>query len=159
MREWATIANAATARETVRIRHFYEKYAASYDYWMDFYDRALLGDERRRLCARATGNTLEIAIGTGLNLAHYPSDVRLTGIDLSPAMLAVAEQRAQRLRREVALCLGDAQALEFPPLISTQSFPCSSSRQPQTTGGSPPKLGAFSSLAGSCCCLTTFVAT
>ena len=29
------------------------------------------------------GDTLEVAIGTGLTLPHYPRNVRLTGVDLS----------------------------------------------------------------------------
>ena len=33
---------------------------------------------------QATGDVLEVAIGTGRNLPHYPADVRLTGLDLSP---------------------------------------------------------------------------
>jgi ubiquinone/menaquinone biosynthesis C-methylase UbiE len=33
---------------------------------------------------------LEVAVGTGLNLDKYPDDVRITGIDLSPEMLAHA---------------------------------------------------------------------
>jgi ubiquinone/menaquinone biosynthesis C-methylase UbiE len=102
------------ARETERLRRFYDRSAAGYDRWMRVYDRLLLGDGRRRLCARAAGHTLELAIGTGLNLALYPRDVRLTGIDLSPAMLAVSARRAQRLGREVELRRGDAQALDFP---------------------------------------------
>jgi ubiquinone/menaquinone biosynthesis C-methylase UbiE len=101
-------------RETERVRVVYERFARSYDGWMRYFDRLLLGGARARLCAEATGETLEIAIGTGLNLPHYPSSVRLTGIDLSPEMLARAAQRAQALGRGPDLRLGDAQALEFP---------------------------------------------
>jgi ubiquinone/menaquinone biosynthesis C-methylase UbiE len=49
------------------------------------------------VCSRARGDVLEVAVGTGLNLPHYPSDVRLTGIDLSPQMLEVVRQRAHEL--------------------------------------------------------------
>src|SRR5579885_88345 len=41
-------------------------------------------------------------------------DVEITGIEISPAMLAIARQRAQNLGRQVELVLGDAQALPFP---------------------------------------------
>lgn len=57
---------------------------------------------------------LEIAVGTGRNLAHYPEGVRLTGIELSPEMLAIAKDRAKEFRPEADLRLGDAQHLEFP---------------------------------------------
>ncbi|GAC1635795.1 MAG: hypothetical protein NVS4B6_03190 [Mycobacterium sp.] len=35
-----------------------------------------------------------MAIGTGRNLPFYPDAIRLTGIDLSPAMLDIARTRA-----------------------------------------------------------------
>jgi ubiquinone/menaquinone biosynthesis C-methylase UbiE len=55
-----------------------------------------------------------VAIGTGLNLVHYPDGVRLTGVEWSPTMLDLARRRAERLDRVVDLRLGDARALEFP---------------------------------------------
>lgn len=106
--------DAARARGNAWLRRYYERYAASYDGWMRYYDRAMLGDGRRRLCARAGGRTLELAVGTGLNLPHYPRDVELTGIDLSPTMLDHAGRRARTLGRAVALRPGDAHALDFP---------------------------------------------
>jgi ubiquinone/menaquinone biosynthesis C-methylase UbiE len=63
--------------------------------------------------SRATGDVLEVAVGTGLNLAHYPPGLRITGIDLSPQMLSVARQRAMELGVDVVLREGDAQALPF----------------------------------------------
>ncbi len=56
---------------------------------------------------------LEVAIGTGLNLPHYRVDATVTGIELSPAMLAIAKQRAADLGRDVDLHAGDAEALPF----------------------------------------------
>ena len=106
--------NRSASLDTAWLRRFYDTSAADYDLWMRHYDRWFLGDGRARLCARAKGPTLELAIGTGLNLALYPPEVPLTGIDLSPAMLAVAGRRARELGREVDLLVGDAQALAFP---------------------------------------------
>ena len=77
-------------------------------------ERWLLGtDHRPWACSRTTGRTLEVAIGTGLNLPHYPPGVRVTGIDLTPEMLAVARRRSADLGRSVDLTEGDAQALPF----------------------------------------------
>jgi ubiquinone/menaquinone biosynthesis C-methylase UbiE len=81
---------------------------------MRFYDPIMLGDARRRVCSRGRGRTLELAIGTGLNLPFYPQGVRLTGVDLSPAMIAVAEQRSRQLGIDAKLVVGDAHALDFP---------------------------------------------
>ncbi len=103
-----------TPQDVDRIHRFYERFAPSYDGWMRSFDRFMLGDARRSLCARAAGRTLEVAVGTGLNLVHYPASTELTGIDLSPAMLALARRRALELGREADLRPGDAQQLDFP---------------------------------------------
>jgi ubiquinone/menaquinone biosynthesis C-methylase UbiE len=97
-----------------RWRRYWDKTSASYDRQMRFCDRVLLADSRSWVCAQATGNTLEVAIGTGLNLPFYPGEVQLTGIDFSPAMLGVAQTRARQLGRTVDLQEADAQALPFP---------------------------------------------
>ena len=97
-----------------RWRRYWDKHSASYDNQMRFFDRILFGDSRSWVCSQATGDTLEVAIGTGLNLPLYPPSIKLTGIDLSPAMLAIAKQRAHDLGRDVDLREGDAEALPFP---------------------------------------------
>jgi len=50
----------------------------------------------------------------GHRLPHYSEGVRLTGVDLSPAMLAIARDRARQLGRDVTLRTGDMQALDLP---------------------------------------------
>ena len=97
-----------------RLRRYWDKHAASYDRQMGFFDRHLFAGSRDWVCARAAGQVLEVAIGTGLNLAHYPRGVQLTGVDHSPAMLQIARDRAGQLGLAVDLRAGDAQALEFP---------------------------------------------
>ncbi|MFD3687179.1 class I SAM-dependent methyltransferase [Nocardiopsis sp. NPDC058631] len=73
----------------------------------------VFGSTRARLCGRARGRVLEIAVGTGQNLAHYPDGVEVTGVDLSPAMLAHARARASALGLDAVLREGDAQELAF----------------------------------------------
>jgi ubiquinone/menaquinone biosynthesis C-methylase UbiE len=51
---------------------------------------------RRWACGGARGQTLEIGVGTGLNLPLYAQDVELTVIDLTPEMLE--RTRAARLQ-------------------------------------------------------------
>src|SRR6266704_615749 len=104
----------ARAGETARLRRYWDKHAPRYDQQMRFFDRNLFGDTRAWVCAQATGDTLEVAIGTGLNLELYPDNLRLTGIDFSPAMLERARDRARQLGRAVDLQEGDAHALAFP---------------------------------------------
>lgn len=97
-----------------RLRRFYDESAADDDLWMTHDDRVMLGDARRTACAQASGRTLELAVGTGLNLPFYPLDIRLTAVDASPAMLAIARRRAENLNLDAALGLSDARALHFP---------------------------------------------
>lgn len=96
-----------------RRRRYWDKHAASYDRQMQFAERHFLGDSRAWVCSQATGRTLEVAIGTGLNLPFYPPDVELAGVDLSPAMLTLARRRAADLGRAVDLREADALALPF----------------------------------------------
>jgi ubiquinone/menaquinone biosynthesis C-methylase UbiE len=104
----------ASDKRARRLRRYWDKHARTYDKQMAFWERRLFGDGRQWVCAQATGDVLEVAIGTGRNLPHYPQGIRLTGVDFSPAMLELARRQADRLGRQVDLRLGDAQALELP---------------------------------------------
>jgi len=104
---------ATASGETERVLRLYEKEAHKYDREMRFFEWLLFAGGREWVCSQAEGEVLEIAIGTGRNLPHYRDDVRLTGIELSPAMLEIARTRARELGRDVDLRIGDAQALEF----------------------------------------------
>jgi len=95
-----------------RMRRQWDRRSAGYDKWMDRAER-LFGDTRAWVCRQATGEVLEVAVGTGLNLGLYPEQTTVTGIDLSPAMLDLARKRAAELGREVELREGNAQRLEF----------------------------------------------
>jgi len=101
-------------KETERIRRIWDKQAPTYDRNAALWEKILFGEGRRWVCSRTHGEVLEVAIGTGLNLAFYPDGVRLSGVDLSPAMLGIARQRARELGIEVDLREGDAQGLPFP---------------------------------------------
>jgi ubiquinone/menaquinone biosynthesis C-methylase UbiE len=100
--------------ETERVRRYYERIAHRYDEYVGYFETLLVGDGRQWVCGQARGEVLEIAVGTGRNLPYYPSDVRLTGVDLTPAMLALARRRARDLGRQIDLRVGDAQALDLP---------------------------------------------
>jgi ubiquinone/menaquinone biosynthesis C-methylase UbiE len=105
---------ASRKDQTALVRDYYNRLARDYDSLTRGFDRVMLGAGRSRVCSRARGETLEIAVGTGLNLPCYPPEVTLTGVDVSPAMLSYAERRAHDLDLDVKLLLGDAQALAFP---------------------------------------------
>jgi ubiquinone/menaquinone biosynthesis C-methylase UbiE len=94
-----------------RWRRYWDRKAGDYDREMAAWDRKLFGDSRQWACGRATGAVLEVAVGTGLNLPHYPPDVTVTGVDLSDGMLAIARDRAAGTT--ATLQQGDAHDLPF----------------------------------------------
>jgi ubiquinone/menaquinone biosynthesis C-methylase UbiE len=99
---------------TDRVRAVYDRLADHYDRGMGLVDRLVkLEQARRWIASRAQGVTLEIGVGTGLNVPYYGDGVILTGIDLSSAMLAQSRKRAGDLGRAVTLHEGDAEALPF----------------------------------------------
>lgn len=98
------------------LRGVWDQYASCYDRAVRPLERLLFRGSREWVCRQATGEVLEVAVGTGLNLESYPGDARVTGVDFSPAMLAVTRLRAARLRRPVTLCGADAQHLPFADL-------------------------------------------
>ena len=87
--------------------------AASYEQKTASVERRFFADSRRGVCERAAGSTLELAVGTGLNLPFYANDVSLAGVDWSPRMVAAAERSARRLARLIALTRADATVLPF----------------------------------------------
>ncbi|WP_203995328.1 class I SAM-dependent methyltransferase [Micromonospora lutea] len=112
-----------------RLVRYWDGQAASYDRKVASVERRLLADSRRWVCQRATGSTLEVAVGTGLNLPYYPDDVDLVGVDWSPRMVRVTRQRAVGLGREMTLLPADAAALpfvdgRFDTVVSTFALCC-----------------------------------
>ena len=78
-----------------------------------FFERLTIRDSREWVCRQAMGRTLEIAVGTGLNLRWYPADVELVAVDLEPARLEIAAQRSRELRRAVGVAVADGHRLPF----------------------------------------------
>jgi len=104
-----------------RVERVYSTLARFYDAGFDW----ALGPGRRRAIARLPlgpgDRVLEVGVGTGLSIPHYPPDCRLTGIDISEPMLEQARERAESLGRgRVELGLMDARDLAFP----AESFDC-----------------------------------
>lgn len=96
------------------VARVYDRVAPLYDLYTSPMERMGGLEARRRLLARARGRVLEVGVGTGLGLEHYPPGVELTGLDISPRMLQRARRRAERLGRQVELVQGDAEHLDFP---------------------------------------------
>lgn len=95
---------------------------STYRFYAPLYDRtfgAVLGPGRRALthavCSLTPSSILEVGIGTGLTLEHYPDSSAVVGIDISDEMLDIARERAQQLRgRNIHLTAMNAEAMDFP---------------------------------------------
>jgi len=61
-----------------------------------------------------SGDLLDAGVGTGRNFPYYPKDCTVTGIDLSPSMLARARSRKTRLGTAVELFEMNVLELDFP---------------------------------------------
>lgn len=105
-----------TALDADDVRNAYRRWAGMYDRVFGSVSAA----GRRRAVAAVNADAgervLEMGVGTGLALPHYDRRKRVTGIDLSPDMLALARARAERmgLTHVEALQVGDAENTGLP---------------------------------------------
>ena len=84
-------------------------------------DRPMVAAQRKKLLENAHGDVLEIGIGTGLNLPHYPSELRkITAIDPNPSMHRKAEARIASTGMEVDKRILGGESLPF----DDASFDC-----------------------------------
>ena len=91
-----------------------------WDFSSSFYDLLAWGPEwrwaphKRELFANMQGRVLFVAVGTGQDIRFFPTGRDITGIDISPRMLARAEPRAANYQGSLDLRVMDVHALEFP---------------------------------------------
>jgi phosphatidylethanolamine/phosphatidyl-N-methylethanolamine N-methyltransferase len=103
------------------VKKTYGFYAPIYDFLFG----AVLEPGRRELSKEVAllqpSKILEVGVGTGLLLEHYPVASHVTGIDISLEMLEISRIRAKKLsHRVIYLKLMDAEKLEF----QDNSFDC-----------------------------------
>jgi phosphatidylethanolamine/phosphatidyl-N-methylethanolamine N-methyltransferase len=99
----------------------YRRYAPIYDWLFG----ASLAPGRRAMATAVHGlkarSVLEVGVGTGLTLPHYPAHCRIVGIDLCEQMLYRARNRAMRYpERRIELESMDAENMSF----ADGSFDC-----------------------------------
>jgi SAM-dependent methyltransferase len=77
-------------------------------------NRPLVAQHRRQLLATACGEVLEVGFGTGLNLRHYPAQVRrIITVDPNPGMHRLAQRRVKKARIEVDQRIVSGERLPF----------------------------------------------
>ena len=92
----------------------YQRIAPLYD-WLDLpFEYGRYRHIRPQLFSGLSGRILDAGVGTGRNIAFYPPGASVVGIDLSPAMLHRASQRARKVERSVDLRLMDVTRLDLP---------------------------------------------
>jgi SAM-dependent methyltransferase len=94
-----------TRDPTAFVREHYDRAAVRYDTLIQVPERLLFADGRQWATSQASGDVLEITVGTGRNLPHYPVGTRVTGIDLSSGMVHIAHSRAEQAAAEIARVL------------------------------------------------------
>jgi phosphatidylethanolamine/phosphatidyl-N-methylethanolamine N-methyltransferase len=109
------VASKAPVMDAASVRRAYRRWAPVYDFTF-----GLVAEAGRKhavqIINRRKGRVLEVGVGTGLSLPCYGAHLTITGIDLSPEMLAKARDKVVRrtLDHVAALHEMDAGALAFP---------------------------------------------
>jgi ubiquinone/menaquinone biosynthesis C-methylase UbiE len=103
-----------------KYNHLYETIGGFYDdiqrvfcalkgFDQDAYFRSYM----RLLEVEPGDSVLETSVGTGLNFKYLPRGVRLSGLDLSPEMLANCQSNLRRWGMDADLYVGNAESLPF----------------------------------------------
>ncbi len=95
---------------------------SSYKIWAPVYDKtfgAITTVGRKRAIGHINsrqGKVLEVGVGTGLSLKHYKPHLQITGIDVSPHMLAKARKKVAKrgLSHVKDIQEMDARAMKLP---------------------------------------------
>jgi ubiquinone/menaquinone biosynthesis C-methylase UbiE len=88
-------------------------FAAGYDRLGAGWEKRHGAELRRQLLEQARGRVLEIGVGTGLSIPHYPEVDELVGADPSEPMLRRARRRALKVGRDVTFVQAPAERLPF----------------------------------------------
>ena len=69
---------------------------------------------RERAVSFVRGKTLEVGVGVGKTLRHYPKDVELCAVDAVPEAIEIAREKARRLNLNACFEVADVEKLPFP---------------------------------------------
>ena len=100
-------------KEREKIRKRYDRISKIYDLLEQPMELAAMKKWRREVTEALEGKVLEVGVGTGKNIPHYPEGVDITAIDFSEKMLAKAREKAGRQKKNPRLILMDAQDMSF----------------------------------------------
>ena len=99
---------------TEKIKKRYNRAAKFYDIIENPMEMMALKKWRIELMKELKGKVLEVGVGTGKNIEHYPPNIDITAIDFSEKMLKKAYEKAVKFDKQVNLINMDAQNMNFP---------------------------------------------
>ena len=101
------------SNDTEKIKKRYNRVSKVYDLLEKPMESMTMGKWRGKIIEKIEGEkVLEVGVGTGKNLLHYPEDLEVTGIDFSKDMLAKAREKTKDLKN-INLIEMDAQDMDF----------------------------------------------
>jgi phosphatidylethanolamine/phosphatidyl-N-methylethanolamine N-methyltransferase len=111
----ATRALSVAAVENDFVEGVYDKLATVYDFVFGPTLHPGRVEAIKRMSIAPGTRVLEVGVGTGINLALYPRDAQITGIDFSASMLEKARERMWKKELgNTRLLQMDAADLKFP---------------------------------------------
>ena len=97
-----------------KIKHRYNRIAPFFDGMEAIFEGLFFKRWRKQLWEKAEGkHILEVGVGTGKNFDFYPGGAKITAIDFSDKMLAIAMQKAEKRYIDVNLNLMDVEYLDY----------------------------------------------
>ena len=97
----------------MRQKKAYDRIARFYDFLDLPFENRRYKPLRRILFDGMSGPLLDAGVGTGRNIPYYPKGSKVTGIDLSPAMLERARRRRDKLGAAVDLREMNVMEMDF----------------------------------------------
>ena len=111
----AARALSVTSVQTDFVEKVYQNIAGLYDYTYGPTLHPGRLEAIKKMAIRPGKHVLEVGVGTGINLALYPRNCRVTGIDLSSKMLAKAQGRIDsKALHHCEVAEMDATKMSFP---------------------------------------------
>lgn len=103
-------------------RKKWDKAAGIFDVMNGFGPERRWRPAKRRLFSRMDGRILFVAVGTGLDIAHFPPGKEIVGLDISPRMIAKAALRAADYDGRMIVREMDVHEMDYPDATFDQIF-------------------------------------
>ena len=106
----------------LQTKHKWDKAAASFDLMNGYGPERRWAPVKQAFFSRMSGKILFLAVGTGLDIAFFPPEQDIVGIDISGKMLEKAQPRADAYPGSIELRELDVHDLDYPDNSFDQVF-------------------------------------